>query len=134
NAITTGTSWGSMRLYVEPDSQVSALARFHGSVLTITITVNAASPACTAIPISTSRSELNPPFHAMPYTIANATNAPAEPSPETAHTPAAGTKLITKIAPRPAPDVIPIMPGSASGFRQTAWIVVPATANAAPAR
>ena len=62
-----------------------------------------------------------------------ATPAPTNAAPVISQSPAAGTRLITRMAPSPAPPVTPRIPGSASGLRQTAWITAPATASAAPA-
>ena len=67
----TGATCGNVRPYVEPDSQVSALPTFHGSVSTITNVVSAAAAADTPTPMRTSRSESQPPrLAANPTTTA----------------------------------------------------------------
>ena len=105
----------------------------HGSVSTITTVMTASAAAATPTPISTSRSDSSPPRAASPNTTTDATMAPTKAAPVIGQVPAVGTSVRTRTAPRPAPLVTPRMPGSASGLRQPAWMIAPATASAAPA-
>src|SRR6185503_16769585 len=89
----TGATCGNVRPYVEPDSQVSALPTFHGSVSTITTVVSAAAAADTPTPMRTSRSESQPPrLAASPTTSTVATPAPTNAAPVIVQSPAAGTR------------------------------------------
>jgi hypothetical protein len=62
-----------------------------------------------------------------------ASAAPSAAKPACVQKPTLGTSVITVTAPSPAPPDTPMTPGSASGFRATAWMTAPASASAAPA-
>ena len=88
----------------------------------------------TAIPTSANRPGANPSCHAARHTIANVAMAPNIAEIGIAATGALGIKIDTISANSPAPDVMPIISGPASGLRITPCSSSPLTARDAPAR
>ena len=98
----------------------------------MTRVVSAVIAAATPMPMRTTRSESRPRCQLSPRTSAKAATAPTAAARVISPAPASGTQVTTQTAANPAPAVAPTRPGSASGFRQTAWTATPATARAAP--
>ncbi|MNC33957.1 hypothetical protein D3C75_823690 [compost metagenome] len=99
-----------------------------------TPSLNAESSALSAAPASTNRAGVNPPLakDPIPYTIA----APA-PAPTNAYrirlmNGRFGINAKQSASAKPAPELMPISPESASGLRVIPCIIAPATAKLAP--
>ena len=86
----------------------------------------------TATPVKIILIGLKPPFHDKQYTMKNATTPPANAAIGVKKY-SVGANAVIMTAVKLAPLEIPIIPGSASGFFNTAWNNTPETAMAAPA-
>ena len=88
--------------------------------------------ALTATPTRMMRRGDSPPFQEREYTSKNAIIPPKNAN-RGVKKYNAGKNAVISTATRLAPELIPIIPGSASGFFNTAWNNTPETAMAAPA-
>ena len=90
-----------------------------------------AHSAESATPTRMMRSGDRPPRHDRPYTMRNATMPPANAN-KGVNRNSAGKNAVTSTATSDAPELMPMMPGSASGLRMAACNSTPDTAVAAP--